>query len=91
INEGFGMPTIEAMSLGTPVITSKISSMVEAAGGAASVVGPFAVEDISRAMENIHADKDLRENLIAKGYIRAKDFSWSKAAREFLDVVESHG
>ncbi len=91
INEGFGMPTIEAMSLGTPVITSKISSMVEAAGGAASLVDPFDVEDISRAMENIHADKDLRENLIAKGYIRAKDFSWSKAAREFLDVVESHG
>lgn len=91
INEGFGMPIIEAMSLGTPVITSKISSMAEAAGNAAVLVDPFSVEDISRAMERVWSDAALREELRAKGYERAKDFSWQKAAREFYELLEHHG
>lgn len=87
LNEGFGMPTIEAMSVGTPVITSNISSMAEAAGDAALLVDPLDTGDISRAMERIYADKNFRESLIARGYVRAKDFSWSKAAGEFLALV----
>lgn len=90
INEGFGMPIIEAMSLGTPVITSKISSMAEAAGDAALLVDPHDSEDISQAMARLYEQQDLREKLIVRGYARAKDFSWPKAAREFLDVIE-HG
>lgn len=90
INEGFGMPIIEAMSLGTPVLTSKISSMAEAAGDAGLLVDPHDAEDISRAMQRLYTDKGFRESLIAKGYVRAKDFSWPKAAGEFLALIE-HG
>ena len=90
INEGFGMPIIEAMSIGTPVITSKISSMAEAAGDAAILVDPFDVSDISRAMERVYRDEHLRKDLIQKGYVRAKNFSWQKATQEFLSVVEGY-
>lgn len=87
INEGFGMPIIEAMSLGTPVITSKISSMAEAAGDAALLVDPHDTADISHAMQRIWTDKNFRETLVARGYVRAKDFSWEKAAGEFLQLL----
>lgn len=90
INEGFGMPIIEAMSVGTPVITSNISSMAEAAGDAALLVDPFDTADISRAMERMYSDEALRAELIGKGLARSAEFSWSKAAREHLDVIE-HG
>ncbi len=89
INEGFGMPPIEAMSLGVPVITSKISSMVEVAGGAALLVDPYEVEGISRAMEKIYGDPILRADLIRKGFERAKMFSWSKAADAYISLLRS--
>jgi glycosyltransferase involved in cell wall biosynthesis len=89
INEGFGMPPIEAMSLGVPVITSKISSMVEVAGGAALLVDPFDIEDISRAMEKVYSDPVLRTDLIRKGFARAEIFSWSKAADAYLRLIRS--
>ena len=87
INEGFGMPPIEAMSLGVPVITSKISSMVEVAGGAALLVDPFDVTDISQAMEKLYRDSAFRAELIHKGFERAKVFSWSKAAHAYIDLL----
>lgn len=90
INEGFGMPIIEAMSVGTPVITSNISSMAEAAGDAALLVNPHDAGDIARAMERLYADGALREELRKKGSERAKQFSWPKAAREFLAVLKRH-
>lgn len=86
-NEGFGMPTIEAMSVGTPVITSNISSMAEAAGDAALLVDPYDTAHMAGAMERIYTDKAVCEELRAKGYERAKQFSWPKAAREFLAIV----
>jgi glycosyltransferase involved in cell wall biosynthesis len=89
INEGFGMPIIEAMSIGTPVITSNISSMAEAAGSAGLLVDPFDTADISRAMGQVYANESLRAELRAKGYERAKQFSWPKAAGEFLKLIES--
>lgn len=90
LNEGFGMPIIEAFSLGTPVITSNISSMAEAAGAAGILVDPHSSDDISRAMERVYRDASYREQMIASGYVRAKDFSWTKAAKEFLELIE-HG
>lgn len=89
INEGFGMPIIEAMSVGTPVITSNISSMAEAAGDAALLVDPFDIGDISRAMERLYTDKNFRDEMITRGYVRAKDFSWPKAAGEFLQLLKN--
>lgn len=88
-NEGFGMPILEAMQLGTPVITSNISSMPEIAGGAALLVDPFDVEDISRAMEKLYSDQALRADLIVKGLARAKMFSWAKAADAYFDLLRS--
>lgn len=88
INEGFGMPIIEAMSLGTPVITSKISSMAEAAGSAAILVDPHNTSDIAAAMERVWESESLRAELREKGLERAKNFSWPKAAREILTLVE---
>ncbi len=89
INEGFGMPIVEAMSLGTPVITSNISSMAEVADDAALLVDPHNVDAISEAMERIYNGEALRTELITKGKDRATIFSWPKAAREYIRVVEA--
>lgn len=89
LNEGFGMPIIEAMSLGTPVITSNISSMAEVAGDAGLQVDPHDPEDISRAMERVWKDETLRQELVAKGKARAAQFSWDKAAAEYVALLES--
>lgn len=89
INEGFGMPPIEAMSLGTPVITSNISSMAEVAGEAALLVDPYDLNDIARAMERIHADAALRADLVRRGFERVKMFSWPKAAYAYIELLHS--
>lgn len=88
INEGFGMPIVEAMSLGIPVITSNISSMAEVAGNAALLVDPHDHGDISQAMERIFSDATLRQSLEEKGRERAKEFDWHKAAKEYIAVAE---
>lgn len=88
LNEGFGMPVVEAMSLGTPVITSSVSSLPEAAGDAGILVNPYDIEDISRAMEKIFYDASLRTKLIERGYIQARKFSWEKTAREYVLLLE---
>jgi len=83
------MPILEAMNIGTPVITSSISSMPEVAGGAAVLVDPYDVEDISRAMEKIYNDPALRADLVQKGLARANQFSWSKSADAYFDLIRS--
>lgn len=88
-HEGFGMPIIEAMSLGVPVITSNISSMAEVAGNAGILVDPYNTDDIAAAMEKIFLDENLRKEKIIKGLERAKMFSWEKAANEYLDLIKS--
>lgn len=88
LNEGFGMPVVEAMNLGVPVITSNISSLPEAAGDAGVLVNPYDIGDISRAMERIYSDVGFRTILIEKGYAQAKKFSWEKTAEEYLRFLE---
>lgn len=90
LNEGFGMPVVEAMNLGTPVITSNISSLPEAAGGAALLVDPYNMDDIAHAMERIYVDASLRETMRKKGIEHAKKFSWNKTAQEFLTLIERY-
>ena len=87
--EGFGIPIVEAFRAHVPVITSNITSMPEIAGDAALLVNPGDKEDIARAMEKISKDEKLRNQLIAKGLQRRKDFSWDKSASRIWEVLEN--
>ena len=84
--EGFGLPIIEAMQAGVPVITSNCSSMPEVAGPAALLVEPGSTDDIAAAMLRLTEETGLRERLVAAGLKRAGEFSWERAAAETLAV-----
>ena len=86
--EGFGLPVLEAMACGTPVITSNLSSLPEVTGEAGILIDPLKVEEIFQAMEKLSADKELREELQKKGLERAKLFSWKRAAKETLELYK---
>ncbi len=86
--EGFGIPILEAMNAGIPVITSNITSMPEVAGDAALLVNPFSVNSISDAMLYLYKDEDMRNILIAKGNKQKLDFSWDKTADAFWKSIE---
>ncbi len=88
--EGFGMPIVEAMACGTPVITSNVSAMPETAGGAAVLVDPYSVEDIASAMHRIASDAALRTRLREQGLQRAQHFTWENAARSILQLYEDN-
>jgi len=87
--EGFGLPVLEAQSLGIPVLTSNTSALPEVAGDSVLYVNPYEVEEIAKGMEKIALDEKLRENLIQKGYENIKRFSWQKAARQLLNLIHS--
>lgn len=89
--EGFGLPVLEAMQYGCPVITSSVSSLPEAGGKAALYVDPGNVEDIAKKMMQLITDEKLRDALIVKGNEQVKMFSWEKTARETLKVLEEVG
>ncbi|MDP5029820.1 glycosyltransferase family 1 protein [Paraglaciecola sp.] len=89
IYEGFGLPVIEAMSQGAPVITSIGSSLEEVAGDAAELIDPYSEEDIARGLEKVLLDTTYADNLRQKGIQRAKEFTWEKTAKGILDVLES--
>jgi len=84
--EGFGMPVLEAMACGAPVICSNTSALPEVAGGAAILVEPTSVEAIAAAMAKVLSNKDVRDELRHAGLARAKTFTWERAARELLEV-----
>jgi glycosyltransferase involved in cell wall biosynthesis len=89
--EGFGLPVIEAMACGAPVVTSRNSSLVEVAGDAALLVDPLSVDDIAEALYRLHTDKELREELRQCGLARAADFTWEATARQTLALYERFG
>jgi glycosyltransferase involved in cell wall biosynthesis len=82
--EGFGLPVLEAMACGTPVVTSRSSSLPEVAGTAAVLVDPHDVEELAVALEQVLHDQALRAELRAAGRRRAEGFTWERAARELL-------
>ena len=89
--EGFGLPPLEAMASGTPVIASSVSSLPEVVGGAAMLVNPENVFDIARGMTEVLLNDQLREELIVKGRRQAASFSWARTAEEVLKVYEELG
>lgn len=84
--EGFGLPPLEAMASGTPVVTSNVSSLPEVVRDAAMLVNPENVFDIARGIKEVLLDDDLRRELIAKGKAQAARFSWERTAREVLEI-----
>lgn len=86
--EGFGMPPLEAMAHGTPVVTSNVSSLPEAVGDAAELVNPENVFDIARGLNRVLVDEAYRSQLRERGLERVKTFSWDESARCVLEVYE---
>lgn len=84
--EGFGLPILEAMACGTPVITSNVSSMPEVGGDAPEYVNPQSIIDIENKLRMVMEDNQKREVMIQKGFEQAKKFSWKKCAKETAEV-----
>lgn len=80
--EGFGIPILDALNCGVPVITSNLSSMPEIGGEAALYVNPLDVDDIKKKLKIVWEDKEVRGEMVKKGYAQAKKFSWEKCAKE---------
>lgn len=84
--EGFGLPPLEAMACGTPVVTSNVSSLPEVVGEAAVLVNPENVFDIARGLREALLNEPLRQELVRRGFERVQRFSWQKTARQVLEV-----
>jgi glycosyltransferase involved in cell wall biosynthesis len=86
LRESFGIPILEAMACGTPVITSNTSSMPEVTGGAACIIDPFKPEEITAALYRLTNDTSYRGKLVEKGFIQAQKFSWRTMAEKVLAI-----
>jgi len=86
--EGFGLPIVESMAVGTPVLTSNISSMPEIAGNAAQLVDPLSLDEITTTLNTLLLSESLRMELSAKGLSRAEFFSWDKSSNKTWNLIE---
>jgi glycosyltransferase involved in cell wall biosynthesis len=89
--EGFGLPVLEAFRCGCPALTSDITSLPEVAGEAAYLVDPYDVGQIAEGMLRLASDSELRQDLVERGFQRARLFSWERTARIILDGIERLG
>jgi len=85
--EGFGLPVLEAMACGTPVITSNLASLPEVTGDAALLVNPYDVGEMTAAMHDVATDSALRSHLSTLGLVRASQFSWAKTGLATAEVL----
>ena len=84
--EGFGLPPLEAMACGCPVVTSDVSSLPEVVGEAGIMVDPYDTDSLFQAMRRVLTDDKLKADMIRKGLERSKQFSWEKTAKQTLGV-----
>ena len=89
--EGFGIPVLEAMACGTPVVASNVCSLPEVVKDNGILVNPYDVEDIANGIYKVLKDNNLRQKLIKKGLCYVKDFSWEKSAQKHIEVYEKVG
>lgn len=89
LRESFGLPIIEAMACGTPVVTSNTSSMPEVAGDAAILIDPLNSKELADALTNLTNNEALRVSQISKGFSQAELFTWEKTARDTLNIYQT--
>ena len=85
--EGFGLPIIEGMAAGVPVLTSNVAAMPEVAGEAALLVDPTSIEDIAGGLERLSFNAELRQQMVHRGAIRAAHFDWDRSAAQVWKIV----
>ena len=86
--EGFGLPPLEAMASGTPVITSNVSSLPEVVGDAAMLIDPYEPDAIADAMRRVMLDDRLRDDMRERGLVRAREFSWDRSVRRIREIYD---
>ena len=86
--EGFGIPILEAMKVGTPVITSNLTAMPEVAGGAAVLADPYNIEEMVSEMSKLLQNNKLRGELVKKGMERASHYSWERTSKQYLELYK---
>jgi glycosyltransferase involved in cell wall biosynthesis len=86
--EGFGIPAVEAMACGCPVIGGIQGSVPEIVGDAGLLADPTNIEDIATQIRRLFSDQDLHDTLAARGLLRAQDFSWEATARQCLEIYQ---
>jgi glycosyltransferase involved in cell wall biosynthesis len=87
--EGFGLPPIEAMACGTPIIASNTTSVPEVVKDAGILINPYDIDELTKSMEKVLEDSSLRKELINKALLRSSEFSWLKTAKTTLDAFKT--